>query len=148
MENEELDSEGGMALNICMKVYCPQHKEQVKKLGLNETYMANALMSAGMEKIFENVEEGAGMQDAANVLNGHAESGVPFCCLVGQDRFDQIVADAPPSSGDEFRDRLDAAFAVPGVRPVDENSKDVPKEVFDALKRLRFGDDEDEGEGK
>lgn len=135
------EKERSMEVGVSIKVYCDKHKAQARAVRANETFMANSMMSAMFDKMVEECEakiKEAGLADIVGAMRERAESGVPACCYIGQDAFDAILGDAPPTSGDEDQDKIDAAYAVPNVRPLDdEELRDAPEEVRESVEKFR-----------
>lgn len=135
----------GQALNVAMPLYCDKHRGQAAVLRLNGIYLANAITSLAFQKCIEGIDKDNDNTELSQVverLTALGDSKVPACCYIGQDAFDQILADAPPTTGDEHSDHEEAAYAIPGIRPMsDKDLNDMPeaerKAIFEASARLK-----------
>lgn len=137
MSKEKDQPQGGVELDLRMDLYCAKHKAQMERLRANNIYMANAMMSAMFEKAMKTMPKDAELPDVVEKLGEMSATG-PACCYIGQDAFDQILADAPATSGDEQQDFEDAAYAVPGVRPISEQDRrEMPEGAKRSLERAR-----------
>lgn len=132
--NEER-KERGVAVNLALKIWCDKHRKFFERT--NEIYVGNAMMQALMDKALDGVDiKGPG--DISKALHEIAASGKPICCMVGQDVLDQILADAPASSGDHQEDLESAAHAIPGIEPYDPE-KEENEEVKAMLAKIDKG---------
>lgn len=108
------DESSMAALGLELKLFCEKHEGQMKGAKLNQVYCINALTQASMNKIIEEVKPQDGT-DFGNAIQAIAKAGTPLCCVLGQDGIDQIIADAPSSTGSSREDYEAAKDAVPGV---------------------------------
>lgn len=129
--NEE-SQERGVEVNLALKLWCEKHEKCFE--GTNPVYVGNAMMQALMDKALDGVDiKGPG--DISKVLHEIAAGGKPMCCMIGQDALDQILADAPASSGDHHEDLASAAHAIPGIEPYDPE-KEQNEEVKAMLAKI------------
>lgn len=122
----------GVAVNVSLSIWCKEHEEQAKPY--NTVYITNSMFSALVTKESNKIEDGGDdfPHAFAKVMKLLAKTGKPVCCLLGQDRLDEILADAPPATGDKFEDFLEAKDAVPGVHPHHAGDVDA---IIDAPKK-------------
>lgn len=107
----------GVPINVSLALWCKEHEAQAKPY--NGVYITNSMMSALVTAESDKLDEAGDdfPRALAKVMKLMAKTGKPVCCLIGQDRLDEIFADAPPATGDKFEDFLEAKDAVPGIEP-------------------------------
>lgn len=107
----------GVPVNVSLSIWCKEHEAQAKPY--NNVYITNSMFSALVSMESGKIEQVGDDFPLvfAKVMKRLAKTGKPVCCLLGQDKLDEIMGDAPPATGDKFEDFLEAKDAVPGVQP-------------------------------
>lgn len=122
-------------INLALKVSCDAHRALFKRLGLNEVYTTNAMMSMTLNKACGDLKDEDGPEAFVAALQGIAATNKPLCCMLSADEMDAMIADAPASTGDERADYEEAAHAIPGVKPASVD--DIPDEVKEEMLKLK-----------
>lgn len=131
------EKEEGLELNIALRLWCDKHEAQWKSVGANPIFMTNSVTSAAMTKIVNGLKAEDSVEAFADALRAQSKSG-PACCFIGQEKLDEIIADAPVSTGDKIDDWHEAAYAVPGIKPLtEEDEAEMPESARKALEKFK-----------
>ena len=107
-------------INVAQKTLCDFHAKAAA--GKNEAVITFLMMKIQMDRVVAAAEQGvldkdgrptdATMQAAFHGVMG---AGTALCCDVGEAKFAEIVAQAPPTTGDPKKDEEIAGTFVEGI---------------------------------